>query len=90
VCQYCYVLFKQLMEIIVHIMVVLKGRLYILMHMEIKLRVTYFGLIVIVESRLCQLHCRRLVFMIDSLNVLWLCLYLKRNLCVIKSDLSFV
>jgi hypothetical protein len=33
-----------------------------LIHTDIKLRATYFGLNFVVKSILCQLHCRRLVF----------------------------
>jgi hypothetical protein len=36
-----------------------------------------FWLTVVVDSRLCQLYCRRLVCMIDSSNVLWFCPDLK-------------
>jgi hypothetical protein len=70
VCHYGFVLFIHLMGITVHIMIVVKGSLYILMHVDIKVRDTYFGLTVVVESRLCQLHGQRPVCMIDSLNVL--------------------
>jgi hypothetical protein len=90
VCQYGSVLFIHLMGIIVHIMIFLKGSLYILMHTNINLRATYFGLIVVVESRLCQLHCRRPVYMIDSLNIFGFSLDLKKNPCVIKSSPIFV
>jgi hypothetical protein len=61
------------------IMIVLKGSPYVLTHTKIKLRVTFFGLTIVIESILCQLHCRRPVCMVDSLNMLWFCPDLKKG-----------
>jgi hypothetical protein len=76
-CQYRYVLFIHIMGITVQTMIVLKGGLYILIQIEINLEVIFLGLNAVVESRLCQLYCRRLVCMVYSSNVLWFCPNLK-------------
>jgi len=55
------------------IMIILKGSPYVLTHMEIKLTITFFGLTIVIESILCQLHYRRPVCMVDSLNMLLFC-----------------
>jgi hypothetical protein len=77
------ILLIHLMGIIVQTMIVLKGVLYILIHTEINLRVIFLGLTVVVDSRLCQLYCQRLIRMIESSNILWFCLDFKREpVCV--------
>jgi hypothetical protein len=77
--QYGFILFIHLMGITMLIMIVLKGSSYVLTHTEIKLRVTFFWLTIVIESILCQLHCRRPVCMVDSLNMLWFCPDLKKG-----------